>query len=243
MALNRIKTAGLILVLLTTGCTEKDDLTLPVQVNLKMGIKEDSQAGNQYIDITGCRIAIYKIRFDGTREAGGSVFFETDPSANLQPLDFSENPATVSTFDLPQGIYDGMRWDISLKCLDDIGIDDGRHDGYPCLGILLSGNYTYLDGSVVPFVLAIDKPEQFRVTASNPDGYSTIVLSVGTVYDAIVYFSAYETFRSINRLLLEEAIVSGTTEEPIMIISSVQNGEMYKVLLFRLLLSTNIIVK
>ena len=67
MALNRIKTAGLILVLLTTGCTEKDDLTLPVQVNLKIGIKEDNKAGNQYIYITGCRIAIYKIIFDSTR--------------------------------------------------------------------------------------------------------------------------------------------------------------------------------
>lgn len=243
MTLHKIASAGMVLILLGTGCVKKDDLTLPVKVNLKFGIKQDNPEGNHYINITGCRIAVGRIGFEGTREAGGNVFFETEPSLYMQPLVLSEDLVTLSSFDLPQGVYEGMKWDISMNCLTETGIDDGRNSGYPCLGILLHGSYTYLDGSVVPFVLAIDRPELFRIMASSPEGYSTIVLSVGKVYDAIVYFSAYDTFRSISRNMLEEAEITGTPEQPVMIISTVKNMDLYTILLYRFILTTNMIVK
>ena len=142
MTLYKIKLVIVTLILLIAGCTEKDDLTLPVRVNFKIGISPENINSDSYLNFNSGHIGVQEIRFEGKRDAGEDVFFETDPKMNLQTLTFSkrENPL-ISDFDIPQGIYNYMKWDIDLKrvvtegLIDDTGIDSLS------LGLVISGIY------------------------------------------------------------------------------------------------------
>lgn len=243
MALNKLKLVVIILVLATAGCIKKDDFTLPVKVSFKIGISPDESFYLDYIDFTGCRIGIQKIGFKGNRELGGNVHFETDPAMNLQTLSCNEQPATISTFDIPQGVYYFMQWDITVKCIDTGGLIDDRDESYPCIGILLIGNYMSLSGSVIPFIFAIDKPEMFRVQSYDPTGEPVIVLSVDKEYEAVVYFAPEKAFTAINRQSLEEAEISGDISNPKIIISSSMNVELYQIMLSGIFLSSSVVMK
>jgi hypothetical protein len=243
MTINKLKVAIVILLLTFTGCSEKNDLTLPVRVSFKIGISHEELLSAQYLDFSECQIGIQRIRFEGKREAGGDVFFETDPAMNLQALSFTEQPATISVFDIPQGIYNIMRWDISMKCIDTEGLIDDRDESYPCIGIIITGNYKSLDGSVIPFIFAIDRPELFSVMSFDPDGNSSIVLSVNKEYEAIVYFAPEKAFSAISRTSFEEAEISDNIMQPMIIISSSMNVDLYQILLYRIFLSASVVVK
>src|SRR5512142_1233454 len=102
------------LILLIAGCTKKDELTLPVRVYLKIGIVSGGSAstGPEYLDFNECQIGIQGIGYEGKREAVGDVYFETDPKVDLKTITFLE-PVIVTEFDIPQGVYNYMKWDIS----------------------------------------------------------------------------------------------------------------------------------
>jgi hypothetical protein len=136
-----------------------------------------------------------------------------------------------------------MKWDISMKCIETEGLIGDRDESYPCIGIVISGNYKSSDGSVIPFIFAIDEPEQFSVISSDPDGNSRIVLSVKKEYEATVYFAPERAFSAISRESFEEAEISGYGEHPNIIISSSSNQDMYEILLYRIFLSASVIVK
>ena len=239
----KIRLAAIIALLLATGCVRKDDLTLPVKVYFKFGILRDYNTSKEYLEFTGCRIGIQQIGFAGSREAGGDIYFTSDPSLNLQTLSFTQEPVTISEFDIPQGVYDSMKWDITLKCVDAMGLTDGRNESSPCISIVFTGNYTSLRGSVIPLILDIDKPEIFRILASDPGGDPIIVLSVGKEYEAIVWFTPEFAFSVITRQLLEEAEISGDNDNYRIIISSRINKELYQILLYRIIQSASVIVK
>jgi len=243
MPLKRIVQATLIATLFLNGCENKDDLTLPVKVSFKFGISDNQYETSEYLEFTGCRIGVQRIGFEGNREAGGDIHFVTDPSLNLQTLTFNELPVTVSTFDIPQGIYYYMKWDISLKCVDTNGLNDGRDESYPCVGIIFTGNYRTIGGTVVPFALEIDKPEIFRIMSYDTAGDQTIILSVDKEYEAVVWFTPDFAFSAISRQTLEEAEISNDNNNPVIIISSMVNDELYQILLYRIFLSASVTVK
>jgi hypothetical protein len=222
---------------------KKDDFTLPVKVSLKIGISPDKSFYSSYLDFTGCRVGIQNIAFEGKRETGGNVHFVTDPEMNLQTLSFNEKPAVISTFDIPQGVYYNMQWDIAFKCIDTGGLIPDRDESYPCIGIITTGNYKSLSGAVIPFVFAIDKPEMFRVRSFDPTGDPVIVLSVDKEYEAVVYFAPEKAFSEISRQSLEEAQTTGDLFNPVIIISSSMNIELYQILLYHMFLSASIVVK
>jgi hypothetical protein len=243
VAFCKIRPVILILMLGLTGCSKKDELTLPVRVYFKIGISQSNSLSNEYLNFSECQIGIRRIRFEGKREAGGDVFFETDPAMNLQTLSFTEQPAIISIFDIPQGIYNIMKWDISLKCIDTEGLIDDRDESYPCIGIIITGNYKSLDGAVIPFIFAIDRPELFSVMSFDPSGNSSIVLSVDKEYEAVVYFAPEKAFSAISRESFEEAEISGDLMQPKIIISSSMNVDLYQILLYRIFLSASVVVK
>jgi hypothetical protein len=239
----KIKLTIIILILSINGCSDKDDFTLPVKVYFKIGISPVKPLDSEYLSFTECQIGIQRILFEGKREAGTDIFFETDPKMNLQTLSFTQEPMTISVFDIPQGVYNYMRWDISMKCIETEGLIDDRDESYPCIGIIISGNYKALDGSLIPFIFAIDEPEQFSVMSSDPDGNSSIVLSVSKEYEATVFFAPGRAFSAISRESFEEAEISGDSEHPKIIISSSKNKYLYEILLYRIFLSASVIVK
>jgi len=243
MALNKLQVVGIILILTIAGCVKKDDFTLPVKVSLKIGISPDRSFYSDYLYFTGCQVGIQRIEFEGKRETGGNVHFVTDPEMNLQTLSFTEQPAIISTFDIPQGVYYNMLWEIAFKCIDTGGLIPDRDESYPCFGIMTTGNYMSLSGAVIPFIFVIDKPEMFRVRSYDPSGDPVIALSVDKEYEAIVYFDPEKAFSEINRQSLEEAQTTGDLLNPAIIISSSMNAELYQILLYHMFFSASIVVK
>lgn len=239
----KIRLAAIMALLLVVCCVRKDDLTLPVKVYFKFGILRDYNSSKEYLDFTGCRIGIRQIGFEGIREAGGNIHFTSDPSLKLQTLSFTREPVTISEFDIPQGVYDTMKWDITLKCVDTEGITDGRDESYPCIGIVFTGNYTSLNGSVIPIILDIDKPEIFRILSYDPGGDPIIVLSVEKEYEAVVWFTPETAFSVISRQSLEEAEITGDNLNRRIIISSRINEDLYEILLYRIIKYASVIVK
>jgi hypothetical protein len=243
MTFQKIKAVAIILILIISGgCLKKDDLTLPVKVSFKIGIQTDHISDYQYLNISECQIGISSIQFEGKREAGGDIFFETDSKMNLQTLSFFQ-PILITVFDIPQGIYDYMKWDISMKCINTEGLIEDRDGSFPCIGIILSGEYKYLDGSEIPVVFAIDEPELFSVRAYDPNNYSRIVLSVNKEYEAIVFFAPGYAFLPISRESFETAEVSGDSMNRKIIISSTQNEDLYEILLYRIIQSAKVVFK
>ncbi len=238
----------LTMILCFSGCTEKDDLTLPVNVDFRIGITENTFK-NDYLTFTGGETGIHRISFDGKREAGEDVYFETDPRVNFPTATFSSplETASLSDFDIPQGIYNYMKWEIDLKAISvDVLIDDDDDDfdsDYPDTGLTLTGFYTSLSGVSIPFIIAIDVAEQLNVRSYDADGNSTIVLSVDKDYEAVMSLDPAYAFGSISRESLEEADISDDSGTDIMIISSEENEDLYEVLSYRIAQSVKVIVK
>jgi hypothetical protein len=244
MTLNKIKLASITLILFLTGCSKKDDLTLPVKVYFKIGIPENIYS-DPYLSFSEGHIGIQRIRFEGKRDAGGDVFFETDPKMNIQTLEFGtgENPG-ISDFDIPQGIYNYMKWDIDLKRIVTDGLLDDNAIDSLSIGLVISGIYKYLDGESIPVIIAIDDTEQFSVRSDDSGGNSQIVLSVDKVYyEAILLLAPDYAFNSISRESLEDADISLVSGHQIILISKNENEELYENLLYRIDLSAKIIFK
>jgi len=242
MTFNKIKLVILALIIFTTGCIRKDDLTLPVKVHFKIGISSDNFLNIEYLAFTECQIGIQGIQFEGKREAGTDIFFETDSKMDLQTISFLQ-PVSISTFDVPQGIYTYMKWDIIMKCIDTEGLIGDRNEYDPCIGIIISGIYKSLEGSEIPFIFAIDEPELFSVRSYDPDNNSKIVLSVRKEYEATVLFDPGKAFSTITRESLENAEPSGDGENLVIIISSSKNQDLYEILLYRIFQSAKVVVK
>jgi hypothetical protein len=243
---SKISLLSISLVLFISGCIEKDELTLPVKVDLMIGISENSSK-DEYLTFTGGKIGVKRIQFEGKREAGGDVFFETDPKMNLPPLTFntSAQPVVISDFDIPQGIFNYMKWDINLKgiLIDELTYDDDDDIDSPYIGLVISGTYSYLSRSSIPFIIAIDDTEQLSVKSFDPEGNSQVVLSVNKDYEAILILDPAYAFHSISRESLEEADVSDDSGTPIIVISSDENEDLYEDLLYRIAQSARVLVK
>jgi len=65
---DKIKLVIVTLALSIAGCTEKDELTLPVTINLKIGIRK--QEGS--FGFNEGWIGVQRIQFGGKRESGGA---------------------------------------------------------------------------------------------------------------------------------------------------------------------------
>jgi hypothetical protein len=240
MTLCKTKLVIITLILFIAGCSEKDDLTLPVKVYFKIGISPEEYS-DTYLGFFEGHIGVQKIQFEGKREAGGDIFFETDPKMNLQTLFFRKliNPV-ISDFDIPQGIYNYMKWDINLKRI----VIDNYTDSLS-IGLVISGHYRYLDETAIPVFIYIDDTEQFSVRSDDSGGNSQIVLSVNKdYYEAILELAPGYAFSSISRESLEEAAdISRDRGHSAIMISSSENEDLYEKLLYRIEQSAKIIFK
>ena len=256
MILNKIKLVIIILMLFIYGCT-KDELTLPVKIHLKIGsnlekeewvdIPEDPIFESAYFEFTSGRIAVQKILFEGIREAGGDVFFETDPEIDSLTLGFIHQFKSISDFDIPQGIYNTFKWDIRLKKLETNELIDNDDTASLNTGLIIRGYYNHVWWSqedifevdsayVIPFILAIHDTEMFSFITSN------IVLSENKDYVVNLLFDFAYAFDSISSKSFEEAEISGDSLNQRVIISKGENKYWYDTILNRLRLSSRLYV-
>jgi len=250
----RIKLVCITLILFITGCTEKDEFTRPVNINLKISF---IRSFTNYFEFTEGRIGVQRIRFEGKREAGGDVFFETDTKADFPTLEFvgQQEAAKVSSFEIPQGIYTNMKWDINLKEIvnDELIYDDDTDSLNK--GLIIKGDYLYDDWWIwgdepppenwipsIPFIFSVDYTERFSFSSFFPDPNSNEVLTDNKDYEVILLLNLAYAFDSISRESFEEAEISGDSEHPVVIISSNKNKYLYEIILHRLDLSTSVYV-
>jgi len=243
----KTKLVSIILILFIAGC-QKDDLTLPVRVSLKIRYFSDYTTD---FNFTEGQISIRRIEFEGIRETGGNVFFKTEPDINFPALEFRLQPEIISDFDIPQGIYNHMRWDIYLKkivtdeLIDDI-VTDSLNTGFVIKGFYEAWMYDWEYNEVItdsmPFIFAMDDTEQFGVRSYDVYNNSTIVLSESKDYEAILCINLSYAFGSISVSFME-AEISGDSEHPVVIISSSKNKDLYMKILDRIFRNARVIIK
>jgi hypothetical protein len=235
MTTYKIKLICITLILFIAGCIEqeKDDLTLPVRVHFKIDLKDDHDGP---IIIYGIgNIGIQYIQFEGIREAGGNVYFETDPEMDLSYNGYTFTKAPIYDYDIPQGIYNYMRWDIALKR---IVIPQELKDDADSLsvGLVIHGSLENWDVPwiFIPVIFAVDDTEEF--IARFPD---RIALSANKDYEATLIL-AENAFRSVS---YEDAEISGEGEFQRIIITSTKNKDMYEKILYQLHRSASVVIE
>jgi hypothetical protein len=225
MKLHRIKLAGITLILLIAGCIEqeKDDLTLPVRVHFRIGLKADHDESAIIIGISN--IGIQDIQFEGIREAGGNVYFETDPKMDLSFNGYTLKNLPIFDYDIPQGIYNYMRWDIALKRIVTPAELEDDADSLS-LGLVLYGSYELMDDPwYIPVIFAIDDTEEFIVRFAD-----RIALSSNKDYK-VTMFLHRNAFRLLN---YEDAEITGEGDFQRIIITSTKNKDIYEKILYQL---------
>ncbi len=259
-----------ILILFIGACSEKDELTLPVRVNYRIGIEQPGSVeiklvefmpDNMYsesFDFTEGEIGIQKIQFEGQRETGGDVFFETDPRINYQvkfaPNKYiAEQQALISSFDLPQGIYNNMKWNIYLNSIVTDDYVEANDADLQNVGLVIHGcfrkawyyvwDFGILDSVyVIPFLFIVDDTEQFSIMSYHNSSNSSIVLSENTAYNAVFSLNLPYAFETISGESFEAADISGDDLNKKVIISSNTNKNLYEIILYRLAISSSVFI-
>lgn len=241
MTFHKIKLASIILFLFIAGCTEKDELTRPVSLNLKISIlPPDESYRAEYFYFNWGHIGVQTIGFEGRRVTGDDFFFETNPESNKQFVEFNEQSQIIWGLDVPQGIYNHMTWEIKMKRIDTSGIFDVDIPGQ---GLVIWAIYEYPDGSDISIFLCIDETELFSFRSRDPDFNTTIALSENKVYAVVLFLDLHYAFLPISRVSIENAQIShDISGQPIIIISRNMNKELYQNLLYRISQSAGAIV-
>lgn len=258
----KIKLAVFFFVLFITGCTKKDELKLPVTIHFKIEFRQpvaqwqygQNQSISELFTVEACHIGIRGIRLEGKREAGGDVFFETDPRITQMNLILTDpmDPVSIISFDIPQGIYDYMKCDIFLSNIPSDELIRAYNIDYEKTGIIIKGKYEKVywtdddfDSGLnysIPFILAIENTEIFNISFSPLYDKGKIAIEHGKEYIALLFLDLYHVFKSISTQTIENAEVSGNGPDQVIIISGEKNKNLYENLLFRLAQSSTVII-
>ena len=149
--------------------------------------------------------------------------------------------ALVTEFDIPQGIYNSMKWDIYLKNIptneliaeDDL---DLLHKGIVIQGFIYQRWHRRIWGlgpdsaSTIQILFAIHDSVLFSIMS-----YPDRLISENSVHEAILRLDPYYAFEPINQESIEEAEISSDINgHPLLVISSDKNKQLYEILLYRI---------
>jgi len=232
------------LTIIFTGC-QKDELTLPVSVDMNIRIEPSSLS---YISFDGGQVLFKHLIFEGHRAEGGDIYFNTQPGKEMGPISFSDakEGAFIKNFDIPQGVYNQMEWELQLSSLppslfpDDEDYENDDEDNHP--GLLLTGTYRQLNGTYIPISLVIDAIEKFTAHTSHGERIESQTLSAGKAYSAYLTFDPSYATAAISRQSLEDAEINDDFFSPFIEISSDENDQLYEHILYRLQNSVKIII-
>jgi hypothetical protein len=234
------------MILFISGCIkEKDELTLPVRI--KLNIASLALLEDYYLSAYQGKIGIQSIQFEGKREAGEDIFFETDPKMNLQTLQFSSNPTKILEFDIPQGIYNYMKWDVTLKRIMTEELNNVDDADSLRIGLVIPGSYWSESDEweiiIRPFIFAIDDTELLSFKSTGIDGSSSIVISNNKTYEITLLLDLVYTFGSAGWETFEEAEITDVNGQQIILITSDKNKNLYENFLYRINQSTKVFIK
>ncbi|TVQ85793.1 MAG: hypothetical protein EA393_13290 [Bacteroidetes bacterium] len=231
----------LMILLLFNGCMPDDELSAPVNVNLYV-VMGTNTPGINYVDFHNIAIAVQQIKFYGVRQEGSDIFFNSQPNApyGIYAIRKDQSPPLINAFDIPQGVYNQMRWEIQTREIDDdyyedyfdeeldefIDVDD--------FGIIIEGKYTKLDGTQILLFIAIDPIEILLMETFDTGGNNQLSLLSGQSYNVRLEINPYVAIENIERSLLENAETDEEDDIYFIEISSDENEDLYERILFRL---------
>lgn len=222
---------------LLPGCT-KDPLTEPAKVffdfemitleegNLKNNPPSDIPAGK--LSVSHGNLAIESIEFDGRRDQGKDVFFVSDlPRPLLIDLESGSSNQDMS-FDIPQGIYNRVEFNLSL----------GGDEEIP---LVLNGSIKKGNISEIPLRFEYNIREQLRINAKSAKQEEKIVLRKDTPSTARIVVDARSIFQLVNMSVLQNANISVLEGEEMILINLENNSEIFSSLANRIEKSFSII--
>lgn len=214
------------------GCT---NLSEPVKVNLNItGLQRNNTAIN-YLSFHKAVVSIREIKFFGAREVGSAIFFTTNPTVpgNIYSFTTQQPVFYIRSFDIPQGVYSQMRWEITSGEVDDETYENEYFD-IDDFGIIFEGTYTRLDGLEVLLFIVIDPFDVYLFETFTVDGKNSISVSADNIYGINLKLNPYLAMQNIERELLEYASSGFEEVEDYIEISSFENSLIYERMLLRL---------
>jgi hypothetical protein len=209
------------------------DLNKPVKVDVEFYL-EQNPLTISYLTFNKAIIAFDKVRFYGVRDVGNDVVFSSRPGFPFGTFTIPamQNTSYITYFDIPQGVYNLMRWDIELMEIDDDIYDDEYVDSDD-FGLIFEGTYTRLNGETILFFIAVD-PALLSFETVNAIGNNSIVLDSKKDYTVTIELNPYLAMQGIARNFLEQAETDSEDDVEFLEISSDSNEELYSLVLFRL---------
>ncbi len=234
-------TGWLLLLLLLNGCMADDELSAPVNVNLHLEMGTNTP-GISYVDFHNITIAVQQTKFYGIREEGSDIFFNSEPNVpfGIYAIRKNEQAPTIDAFDIPQGVYNQMRWEIQTREIDDDYFEDyfdeelDEYIDVDDFGIIIEGKYTRLNGSEILLFIAIDPTEKLLMETYDTGGNNQLSILSGNTYNIRLEINPYVAIGNIERSLLENAETDEEDDIYFIEISSDENEDLYERILFRL---------
>lgn len=224
----------ILLLLLKSSCGPDENEPVRVNFEVKLEVGSPMPAHFTFTRIVG---SIRSIRFVGTRQAGNDVVFNTRPGQTVGNFDL--NPTLLNTpitwFDIPEGIYNSMRWEIQTQELETVFDFDDFISMDDEFGLLIEGTYTRLDATRIRLIIALHEDDLVKFESVNVQGQLPITLVTGTTYTAVLQINPFSILGAIPRTLLEQADLQGDDDDNyFLVISSDVNPELYNLLLLSL---------
>lgn len=226
-----------VLMIAGFGSCESDDLSKPVRVHFEVSWVDDN-APQSFLSFQKIVLIVEQISFYGIRQEGNDVLFNTRPgdTFGLHQLTQAQNSSYLTYFDLPQGVYQLMRWELELG-----EMDEDEEDLYPDdfididdFGLVIEGTYTREDGSSVLLFIALEEEELISVESVNPEGEVPVPIVIDNVYTVSLEVNPHAVMKGIPRSLLEEAEVEEEDDIEYIEISEDENEDLYNLVLFQL---------
>lgn len=230
------KTFCLLLALLPLLSCTKDELTHPVKAELLLEIAgEEDGSTAEPIQVTGGRLLIREIEFDGYRENGENYFFTKSFPDSLNIL-FNSNSATkIFSFEMPQGVYSRIDIRLSLPSVEagEAAVEVQERASLKG-GVEIWGNYLNTHDVAVPFLFIYNAADVFKYTAKSTAGNQQVVVMAKNNYKGNIRFNPQHWLELINARMLQSAKTSVVDGVPTIIISKTQNDHIYNLLASRI---------
>lgn len=243
---------ALMLLFIIFGGCEKKEFTLPVELNMKITVKNEPVLGGS-ITIDEIGLGLNSIDIRGYREQGGDVFltrvFDEGKKFVVRP----SSTEISEKFDIPQGIYNPISFSLvfepdpdEIDLIDDILdwlegyngdeeieglqaelgdiITDYLEDITPC--IILRGMFTY-NNRTKNIVIVVNDPLTFQLLGKSKNGGSEVTLDRNIVNTGNLQINPSYWFSVITPAMLDDAFTGMIDEEEYIFLSKYVNSHIY----------------
>lgn len=239
---NFLRVFFFLLVAMNPSCGSDDNEPVRVNFDVRFDLSVQQPA---HFSFSRLVLSIRSLRFVGTRQTGNDVVFNTRPGQALGFFDLTPSRflVPVTWFDIPEGVYNSMRWELTTRALgNNLYNDDDPFSLYE-YGLVIFGRYTRVNGNHVNLIIALDTDDILKSDSFNAQNQLPVTLIFGNTYAAELVINPFAILGAIPRTILEQADFSDEDDGDYLVISSDENEDIYSLLLLSLSRSMRVVVK